>query len=101
MSELRLIPLDETVLFPGMSATLPVEVGDDERVLLVPREDAAYASVGTVAAVDERIKLPGGASATSFDGLHRGIAGAAQSDAAGDLRVEVEEHPDDVPVDGR
>ena len=33
--------------------------------------------------------------------MHRGVAGAAQTDPTGRLRVEVDEHPDDVPVDGR
>jgi ATP-dependent Lon protease len=101
MSELRLIPLEETVVFPGMSATLPVDPGEDERVLLVPREGGTYAGVGTVAEVSERVKLPGGARAATFDGLHRGVAGAASSDNSGELRVDVEERPDDVPVDGR
>ena len=30
MNTLRLIPLDDTVVFPGMSITLTVAVGDDE-----------------------------------------------------------------------
>jgi ATP-dependent Lon protease len=34
-------------------------------------------------------------------GLHRGTAGAAQTLPDGRLFVEVEEHPDDEPVDGR
>ncbi len=34
---LRLIPLDDTVVFPNMGITLTVDVGDDERVVLVPR----------------------------------------------------------------
>jgi len=36
MTSLLLIPLDDTVVFPTMDVTLPVDVGDDERVLLVP-----------------------------------------------------------------
>jgi ATP-dependent Lon protease len=36
-----------------------------------------------------------------FEGIARGVAGAAQTGPAGDLRVTVEEHPDEVPVDGR
>src|SRR5436305_1062953 len=36
MNRLRIIPLDETVVFPGMPVTLSVDVGRDERVLLVP-----------------------------------------------------------------
>ena len=37
MNRLRIVPLDDTVVFPGMPVTLPVDVGGDDRVLLVPR----------------------------------------------------------------
>jgi ATP-dependent Lon protease len=70
-------------------------------VIVVPRKDDAFAGVGTVAEVAERVRLPGGGRAVALSGLHRGIAGAAHTDAAGELRVEVTPHPDDVPVDGR
>src|ERR671934_234314 len=72
-STLLLIPLDDTVVFPTMDVTLPVDPGDEERVLLVPRHEGEYARVGTIARVAQRVRL----------------------------RVEVAEHPDDVPVDGR
>src|SRR3954464_565402 len=101
MTQLLLIPLDDTVVFPTMDVTLPVDVGDDERVLLVPRHGAEFAKVGTIARVSERVRLPGGGRAVTLSGEMRGIAGAASSDAAGRLRVEVEEAADDVPVDGR
>ena len=39
MTSLRLVPLDDTVVFPGMSITLTASVGDDEHVVLVPRHD--------------------------------------------------------------
>src|SRR5437588_715206 len=84
-----------------MDLTLPVDVGDEERVLLVPRQDGAFARVGTVAAVADGVRRPGGGRAIALSGLHRGVAGAAQPDASGALRVEVDERPDDVPVDGR
>src|SRR5215210_962617 len=100
-STLLLIPLDDTVVFPTMDVTLPVDPGDDERVLLVPRHDGEYARVGTIARVSQRVRLPGGARGAHFEGVARGIAGAAHADAAGRLRVEVVERPDDVPVDGR
>jgi ATP-dependent Lon protease len=100
-STLLLIPLDDTVVFPTMDVTLPVDPGDDERVLLVPRHEGEYARVGTVARVANRVRLPGGARGAHFEGEARGIAGAAHTDSAGRLRVEVTEHPDDVPVDGR
>src|SRR5205085_2515239 len=98
---LLLVPLDDAVVFPGMSLTLAVDVGEDERVLLVPRHEQEFASVGTVAEVADRVRLPGGARAVALQGLHRGVAGAAHTLPDGRLYVEVEEHPDDVPVDGR
>src|SRR3954463_10402197 len=100
-STLLLIPLDDTVVFPTMDVTLPVDPGDDERVLLVPRHDGEYARVGTIARVAQRVRLPGGARGAHFEGIARRVAGAAHTDPAGRLRVEVAEHPDDVLVDGR
>jgi ATP-dependent Lon protease len=101
MTTLPLIPLDDVVVFPTMDVTLPVDPGDDERVLLVPRIDGEFASVGTIARVKRKVRLPGGATGAMFEGIARGVAGAAQTGPTGDLRVTVEEHPDDVPVDGR
>ncbi|MEX1142300.1 MAG: endopeptidase La [Thermoleophilaceae bacterium] len=101
METLLLVPVDDSVVFPNMTVTLAIDVGEEERVLLVPREGDEFASVGTVAEVAERVRLPGGGRAVALTGLHRGVAGAARTDAAGDLRVEVTAHPDDVPVDGR
>src|SRR3954454_21971168 len=101
VSDLLLIPLDDIVVFPNMSPTLTVDVGDEERVLLVPRHEGDFARVGTVAEVIDHVRLPGGAHAVELMGLHRGIAGAAHTGLRGELRVEVEEAEDDVPVDGR
>jgi ATP-dependent Lon protease len=98
---LLLIPVDDSVVFPNMSVTLAIEVGDADRVVLVPRKGDEFASVGTVANVTDRVRLPGGAQAIALEGAHRGRIGAASTDATGALRVEVEPHPDDVPVDGR
>jgi ATP-dependent Lon protease len=98
---LLLVPLEDLVVFPNMNVTLTVDVGDQERVLLVPKNDEGFAKVGTVADVTDRIRLPGGGNAVALAGLHRGIAGAAVSDDRGRLFVEVEEHPDDASVDGK
>src|SRR5437588_4420116 len=100
-SRLLLIPLDDVVAFPGMSLTLAVDAGEEERVLLVPRHENEFASVGTVAQVTDRVRLPGGARAVALQGLHRGVAGAAHTMPDGRLFVEVDEQPDSVPVDGR
>ena len=101
MSKLLLVPLEDLVVFPNMSVTLAVEVGDDDRVLLVPKHEGEYAKVGTVAEVTDRVRLPGGARAVALNGLHRGVAGAAETDPRGRLLVEVEETPDDVPAGPR
>jgi ATP-dependent Lon protease len=100
-SRLLLIPLDDVVAFPGMSLTLAVDAGEEERVLLVPRHENEFANVGTVAEVVDRVRLPGGARAVALQGLHRAVAGAANTAPDGRLYVEVEEHPDPVPVDGK
>src|SRR6195256_575689 len=99
--QLRLIPLDDTVVFPNMGITLTIDVGDDERVVLVPRHENEFLEVGTIAEVTEQIRLPGGGRAVALSGEHRALIGAAQTGPAGELRVEVDERPDEVPVDKR
>src|ERR1700683_1059980 len=98
---MRLIPLDDTVVFPNMGITLTVDVGDDERVVLVPRHENEFLEVGTVAEVSEQLRLPGGGHAVAISGEHRALIGAAQTGPGGELRVEVDERPDASPVDGK
>jgi ATP-dependent Lon protease len=99
VTKLLLVPLEDTVVFPHMNVTLTVDTGDGERVLLVPKHEGEYAKVGTVAEVTDRVRLPGGGTAVALNGLYRGVAGAAESDARGRLFVEVDEWPDEVPAD--
>jgi ATP-dependent Lon protease len=98
---LRLIPLDDTVVFPNMGITLTVDVGDDERVVLVPRHENEFLEVGTIAEVSELIRLPGGGRAVAISGEHRALIGKAETGPSGELRVEVDERPDAVPTDKR
>jgi ATP-dependent Lon protease len=97
MSALRLIPLDDAVILPGMPITLSVDLGADERVLLVPRQGQAFAKVGVIAQVSERVQMAGRGVAVSLMAKHRGIPGAATTDREGRLRVDVEERPDVIP----
>ncbi|HEU5009196.1 MAG TPA: endopeptidase La, partial [Gaiellaceae bacterium] len=80
---------------------LTVDVGTEDRVLLVPKHEDEYAKVGTVAEVTDRIRLPGGGRAVALNGLHRGVAGAATTDSQGRLFVDVDESPDPETPDGR
>jgi ATP-dependent Lon protease len=95
LSDLLLVPLEDTVVFPGMTVTLTVDTGDEARVLLVPRHEQEYAAIGTVAEVSDVVRLPGGGRAVALTGLHRGVIGTAHTDSHGRLRVEVEERPDE------
>src|SRR5882757_8198659 len=97
----RLIPLDDAIVFPTVTATLPIDVGEEERVFLLPHRDGEHGRVGVVAEVVEHGRSRRGGPIATVVGLHRGLAGIAQ---AGDgdpdqLRVDVQEihdgHPDD------
>src|ERR1700704_5816013 len=96
----RLIPLDEAIVFPTVTATLPIDVGDEDRVFLLPRRDDEFGRVGVVAEVIERGRSRRGGPVATVLGLHRGLAGAAIAGDDGDsLRIDVQEfhdgHPDD------
>jgi ATP-dependent Lon protease len=94
-----LIPLDEAIVFPTVTATLPIDVGEEERVFLIPRRDGEYGRIGVVAEVIETGHSRRGRPIATVVGLHRGLAGAAQAGEGDALRVEVQEirdgHPDD------
>ncbi len=96
----RLIPLDNAIVFPTITATLPIDVGEDERVFLLPRSDGEYGRVGVVAEVVEQGVSRRGNPVATVVGLHRGIAGAAQAGEDSDiLHVEVQEIRDGHPGD--
>jgi ATP-dependent Lon protease len=98
MANLRLVPLDDVVVFPGMPVTVQLDLGTDERVLLVPRRHGIYAKVGIVAEVTERPNRR--RRGMSLLALHRGVPGVAHTDPDGVLRVEVDERPDVSPAPG-
>ena len=93
METLLLVPLDDSIVFPGMTVTLALDLGEEERVLLVPRtrrrvrlasapSPRSSSSMQHSRAAARAVDRPGPAS--------RGIPGAAHTDAAGALRVEVD-----------
>src|SRR5213596_2109335 len=100
MAPLKLVSLDDVVVFPGMPVTLPADGGGDARVLLIPRRGSGYAKVGVVAEISERV-ASGGRGLASFMALHRAVPGAAHTDPDGVLFIDVTEHPDDESSDGR
>ena len=55
-----LIPLDEAIVFPGVTVTLPIDTGEEDRVFLLPRQNGEFGRIGVVAEVIERAQLPNG-----------------------------------------
>src|ERR1043165_887877 len=96
MAHLRFVPLDDVVVFPGMPVTVSFDLGEDTRVLLMPRRHHVLAKVGIVAEVTER-PARRRRGTYSLVALHRGVPGAAHTDADGVLRVDVDERPDGSP----
>jgi len=81
---LPLLPLTSGVVLPGMVVTLSTETPEaraatdaarshDDTLLLVPRLGAAYATVGTVATIEDTVRLPNGGEALVIRGLSRAI----------------------------
>jgi len=96
MASLKLIPLDDIVVFPGMAVQLPIDPGGESRVLLIPRHGNGYAKVGVVAEVSPSKRRKGGVA--SISALHRAVPGVAHADGDGVLRVDVDERPDVAPA---
>ncbi|TMF24111.1 MAG: endopeptidase La, partial [Chloroflexi bacterium] len=76
---LPVLPMDDVVVLPHMSVTLAVE-GDDQKaaieaarqgsrlILLVPRIDGKFGTIGTAARLGESAELPTGAEAFMIRG---------------------------------
>ncbi len=92
---LPLLPLTNGVVLPGMVVTATIETSEaraaaeaagkaDDQLLLVPKVDGRYATVGTVAKVEDTGELRGGQLAVVVRGLHRarvsaGVPGTGQA----------------------
>ncbi len=99
--DLLLVPLDDAMVFPSVTATLSIDVGDEEQVFLLPRREGEFARVGVIADVVERGQSPRGDTVATVVGLRRGLAGVAHPDEADPdaLRIEVQEIHDGHPED--
>jgi ATP-dependent Lon protease len=103
--KLPVLPLDDVVVLPGM--VVPMRLADAEvraavdaaraaagnpsaqpGILLVPRLDGKYASVGTWGLVEQIGRLPGGEQAAVVRGTHRMRIGAGTTGPGAALWVE-------------
>ena len=96
---LPVLPMDDVVVLPHMTVTLAVE-GDDQKaaieaarqgsrmILLVPRIEGKFGTIGTVGRLGESAELPTGAEAFMIRGDYRARLGGGQADIGGALFVQ-------------
>ncbi len=98
---LPLLPLTSGVVLPGMVVTATLETPESRsassaagdtggHLLLVPKVDGRYATVGTVAKIENAGELPNGQLAVVVRGLHRARIGAGVAGTGTATWVEVE-----------
>ncbi|MGH3761191.1 endopeptidase La [Actinophytocola sp.] len=106
---LPVLPLDDTVLLPGMvvpirmagtdgadvraaveAAQAVAESGEKPRVVMVPRLDGKYARVGAIGVVEQVGRLPGGDLAAVVRGTERVRIGSGTTGPGAALWVQVE-----------
>ena len=99
---LPVLPVPDGVVFPGTVVTLTLETdtarsaiaaarAGEQRVVLVPVVDGAYAKVGTIAQVEQAGELPTGQQAAILRGIGRAELGAAETSERAGLWVQA--HP--------
>ena len=105
---LPLLPLSSGVVLPGMSVAVGLET-DEARVaadaaeaaggsvLLVPKVGARYASVGTIARIEERRQLRGGLPVVAVTGMARARIGRGVPGTGSAVWVSVEPVVPDEP----
>jgi ATP-dependent Lon protease len=104
-----LLPLTNGVVLPNMVVTIPLEREEaqaavaaarqgDGLVLLVPRVGGRYASIGTVAKLEDSRKLPDGIEVAILQGLHRASVGSAAAGTGPALRVVAQPAQDVNPL---
>lgn len=103
---LPVLPLRNGVVFPQMVVTLRIETSEgrtaleasesaEGRLLLVPRVEGRYASVGTIA----EIHSDDGEGNIVVEGVARARVGSGSTDETGALWVEAEEYPETEIID--
>jgi ATP-dependent Lon protease len=107
---LPLLPLNNGVVLPGMVVTVTIETSEaqaaadaaqaaDRELILVPKQDGRYASVGVVAKVENAGQLPNGTSAVIVRGMHRARIGLGVAGQGPATWVQVEEATETEPTE--
>ena len=100
---LPVLALDTGVVLPQMVVTIALETPEaiaavdaavDKKLLLVPRFDGSYSSVGTVATIEDSGELRNGLRALVIRGIQRAIIGAGVPGTGTALWVRAELAPE-------
>src|SRR5438270_5502088 len=98
---LPVLPMDDVVVLPHLTVTLAIE-GDSQRaaidaarqgsrlILLVPKVDGKFGTIGTVARLGDSAELPTGAEAFMIRGEYRARLGGGQAEINGALLVKAD-----------
>jgi len=103
-TKLPVLPLTQAVVLPRMSVTIPIDSEDaraavqaaltqDGLLLLLPKVDSRYATVGVAAKIEEKGNLPDGTEVVAVLGRSRAVLGDV-TPQGGALWAEVEMSPD-------
>src|SRR5437764_3133218 len=103
--KLPVLPLTQAVVLPRMSATIPIDSDDartavksalaqDGLLLLLPKVEGRYATVGVVAKIEEKGNLPDGTEVVAVQGRSRAVLGEVTPELGGMLTAQVELSPD-------
>lgn len=106
-NRLPVLPLTQAVVLPRMTATIPLEsddahaavrtaLADQGLILLLPKIDGRYATVGLIAKVEEKGNLPDGTEVVAVQGRHRAVLGDVSHEIGGTLMADVSPSPDPI-----
>jgi len=93
------LALSDAEVRSAVEAAQASATSGETRVLLVPRLDGKYASVGTVAVIEQVGRLPGGEKAAVLRGTARAKIGSGTTGPGAALWVEATIQPDTVGED--
>src|SRR3989454_8002900 len=107
-----LLPLTTGVVLPGMVVTIALETdesrkaikaarGADSAVFLVPKIDGRYARIGTLARVEDAVRLPPQVEVRVIRGLQRAILGTRVAEVGDAEWVQIEPVQDSAPASER
>src|SRR5881296_3177471 len=107
-----LLPLTTGVVLPGMVVTIALETDEsrkaieaaraaDSAVFLVPKIDGRYARIGTLARVEDAVRLPTQVEVRVIRGLQRAILGTRVAEVGDAEWVQIEPVQDSAPASAR